>query len=195
MSPAIPRTMWPKFAAWAATSVPQLNRAIIERAIRDIGICEIPPGSNRSPRIDNYVKASGSPLGSYWCACWATAMWEDCGAKLPPHSRGSCDVLRDFAESEGLWHQTPIEGALVIYGRKDTDGSWKLLENGKPDAAHVGIIIRALPYLISLEGNAAWSGYSTNGQAVVCKKVEMDRVLGYIHPASDKPETLGDPEE
>lgn len=183
--PAIPRVEWPEFAAWLGRTLPDLNRSIVERAVRDLAVCEMPPGTNRSPRIDRYVAASGSPLGSYWCACWATAVWADCGAALPARDRGSCDVLRAFGEERGVFLQTPVEGALVLYGAKERDGSWKLLAGGKPDASHVGIVIRALPYLISIEGNAAWGGHSRNGEAVVCKRVEADRVIGYVHPTPD----------
>jgi len=39
-------------AAWLDNSVPELEQSIVRRAMRDIGIVEMPPGSNRSPTID-----------------------------------------------------------------------------------------------------------------------------------------------
>lgn len=183
--PAIPRDLWPAVAAWIPETVPALGRAIAERACYDVGVCETPPGSNRSPVIDAWCKRAGSPVGSYWCACWATAVWEDCGAALPKSARGSCDVIRDWAEEKGLFLQTPVEGAFVVYGIRSDGGGWRRLGGGKPDCVHIGIVIRTLPYLISVEGNASWGSHSRNGEAVVVRRVEESRVLGYVHPIEE----------
>ena len=43
-APLKPRSL----AAWAPQSTPALNLAIAKRALLDVGICEMPPGSNRS---------------------------------------------------------------------------------------------------------------------------------------------------
>ena len=63
-----------EIAEWLDDTVPALDQAIVRRAMCDIGIVEMPPGSNRSPRIDEYVAAVGSPVGSRWCAA-AVAAW------------------------------------------------------------------------------------------------------------------------
>jgi hypothetical protein len=78
--------------AWAPADIPALNLAVAKRALLDIGICEIPPGSNRSGRIDEYVTATGAPLGSFWCAAAVSAWFREAGAGIPPSSSASCDA-------------------------------------------------------------------------------------------------------
>jgi hypothetical protein len=157
-------------AGWLSDEVPHLNRLIVMRALCDLGICETPEGSNRGGRIDGYNRRAGAPLGSYGCASWATAVWVDCRATVPPTSRASCDVVMAWAQREGQWsRRAPVVGAFVLYGTE-------------ADASHIGILIRTAPYLISIEGNAAWGGHSRNGEAVVCRRVDLARVVGFVHP-------------
>lgn len=167
MSKAYP---WPCMCGWLPDDLPQFQKAIVFRAFADCGICEQPMSSNRGGRIDEYNKRAGAPLGSYWCASWATAVWEDCGVRVPKADRASTNALMAWAKKEGLWHSTPVIGAMVIYG-----------VNGH--AEHVGIVIRTDPMLRSLEGNAGVAGGVTrNGEGVEMKVVAVNRVLGYIHP-------------
>ena len=74
-------------APWLDVNVPSLHAAIIRRALLDIGLCEIPPGSNRSARIDSYNTATGAPIGSYWCASALAAWWREAGAATPTRTR------------------------------------------------------------------------------------------------------------
>lgn len=161
---------WPSMAGWLPDDLPQLNKAIIFRAFSDAGICEVPMSSNRSGRIDEYNQRAGVPLGSYWCMSWATAVWEDCGAKIPSSGRASCDIVMEWAKQNGLWHQEPVIGALVLYGVPG-------------NAEHTGIVIRTSPVRRSLEGNAGVAGGVTrNGEGVEMKVVAANRVLGFAHP-------------
>lgn len=171
---------WPSVAGWLAPSLPTLNKVIVLRCFHDLGICEQPPGSNRSGRIDTYNKRGGSPVGSYWCMNWATSVWVDAGAQVPDRSRGSCDVTWHWARRQGLATDDPVPGAMVIYTNKRTLATGPFA--GHLDAVHVGIIVRVEPYLIAAEGNAAWSGFSANGEAVLLKRVDTARVLGYVTP-------------
>lgn len=163
---------WPAMAGWLSDDLPALNRNIVWRAFADAGICEVPVSSNRSGRIDEYNKRAGAPVGSYWCASWATAVWEDCGASLPRSGRASCDALMQWAKAKGQWSQKPVIGALILYGSRQP-----------LDANHVGIVIRISPIVRTLEGNAGVAGGVTrNGEGVEMKVAALDRVLGYVHP-------------
>jgi len=161
--------------------VPPLNLAICYRAVADLAICELPPGSNRSGRIDTYNRRAEAPVASYWCCAWATAVWEDAGAEVPPHARASCDVLVEWAMQRGTFHSEPIAGAIVVY----TSGQH--LASGALDAVHVGIVVRVTPLLLSLEGNAAFTSDSRNGEAVLLKEITRARVMGYVHPRAAIP--------
>lgn len=157
-------------AAWLDDTVPELEQAIVRRAMCDIGIVEMPPGSNRSPRIDEYVAAVGSPAGSRWCAAALAAWWRDAGAVIPAHDAGSCNAWMAWAKRQGYWSDKPAAGHGVVYGR-----------NGI--AVHIGVIVRTTPLLLSTEGNTSIAGsFDPNGVAVTLKEVAVARVLGYIAP-------------
>lgn len=158
-----------ELAAWLPSSTPALNRAIVKRALCDVGICEIPPGSNRSGRIDEYVKAVGSPLGSYWCAAFVAAVWREAGAETPPRDAASCDAWKRWAFETSRFDSKPVLGAVVLYGTHD-------------DASHCGIIVRLAPLTLTVEGNTSLGGYSRNGVAVDLKEMNGPRVLGFVHP-------------
>ncbi|MDP3401943.1 MAG: hypothetical protein Q8R97_12565 [Brevundimonas sp.] len=164
-TPLVVRTLAP----WAPAATPQLALAVAKRALLDIGICEIPPGSNRSGRIDEYLQAVGSPLASFWCAAAVAAWFREAGAKTPPSSAGSCDVWMGWAKLRGLWQATPAIGSAVVYGKPT-------------DATHIGVVVRVTPLLLSVEGNTSFDGFSRNGVAVDLKFVRTERVLGYVCP-------------
>ncbi len=159
-------------AAWLDATVPALEQAIVRRAMCDIGILEIPPGSNRSPRIDEYVTAVGSPPGSRWCAAALAAWWRESGAAVPRAEGGSCNAWVAWSRRNGTWHGAPVPGHAVVYGR---DGV----------AVHIGVVVRVAPLLLSVEGNTSIAGnFDPNGVAVALKEVTAARVLGYIAPRS-----------
>ena len=56
------------FGAEPVATVPTgLAGAALGNAISQIGVMESPPGSNRGPMVDQYLKAVGAPPGSFWC--------------------------------------------------------------------------------------------------------------------------------
>lgn len=146
-----------------------LQNKIVRRAMLDVGICEMPPGSNRSTRINEYVAAVGSPLGSFWCAAAVAAWFREAGAKTPKIEAGSCDPWVHWAKKNGYWYREPKPGYAVVYGTGD-------------DAQHIGVVVRVTPILMSVEGNTSLGGYNRNGVAVDLKEVATSRVLGYIAP-------------
>lgn len=168
--PSVPTLPQLELARWlpdATTS--DLNRRIVKRALLDIGVCEIPPGSNRSGVIDAYNVAAKAPVGSYWCAAAVAAWWRDAGADTPGWPAG-CDEWMEWAMATRRWSTQPVPGVAVVYGKRD-------------DATHIGVIVRVEPMLLSVEGNASVGNhFSRNGVAVDLKAPELARVLGYVHP-------------
>lgn len=162
--PTITRTVGP----WIDDNVPALQKAIAQRALMDVGLSENPPGSNRSGRIDEYNKASGAPVGSYWCASAVAAWFRECGAQVPKGA-ASCDNWLGWGQNEGALKLMPEIGFMVLYGTGI-------------DATHCGVIVRVEPYLLSVEGNTTVGGFSRNGEFAALKAVDKTRVLGYIVP-------------
>lgn len=146
-----------------------LGRAIARRAILDVGLLEQPPGSNRSPRIDDYLTECGSPLGSPWCAAAVAAWWRESGADIPPSEAASCDAWMRWAKKTGRWSRTPVPGAAVLYGIPT-------------DAQHIECVVRVTPLRLVVGGNTAFTGYSREGIACDLKPLTIERLLGFVHP-------------
>lgn len=157
-------------AGWLA-GVGELRAAIVRRAMADVGICEMPPGSNRSPYIDECNRLAGVPVGSYWCASWAGRVFREAGAQVPS-GYASCDAWVAWAKKNGRWTNRPVPGAAVLYGKPT-------------DASHIGIVVRTDPRLFTCEGNTGTEEHSRNGYVVWPKEISGDdelRVLGYVMP-------------
>jgi hypothetical protein len=162
-------------AAWLDDTVGVMEQAIVRRAMCDIGIVEMPPGSNRSPRIDEYVAAVGSPLGSRWCAAALAAWWRESGATVPGAGGGSCNAWMAWSKRRETWSNAPRCGSAVVYGSKGM-------------ADHIGVIVRIEPVLLSVEANTSIAGgFDPNGIAVALKQAPVSRVLGYIAPSAVQP--------
>jgi hypothetical protein len=153
-----------------------LAAAIIREAQLDIPILENPIGSNRSPEIDEMCRMFGVPLGSPWCALWAAKCWRGAGAEIPP-TRGDshppkAESWRQWALETSRFSHEPILGAAVLYGA-----------NGREPAHHIGpCVVSLVPILMNLEGNTSETGFSREGELTELKRVNTDRLIGYVHP-------------
>lgn len=156
-------------APWLSDALPAIQQALVRRAMCDLGICEMPPGSNRSPTIDRYLTAVGSPLGSPWCAAAAAAWCREAGALSPPLNAGSCAAWHRWALEHSVFTDTPQEGYLVLYDFA-----------GVKEADHIGVVVRLDPVRLTVEGNTSLSGYSREGLLVDLKPLNTNAVLGYV---------------
>ena len=166
--PGIPTLPQLQLARWLPADASPIGRFIVERALKDIGIVEEPPGKNRGREIDAYNLAAKVPVGSFWCASAVAAWWRDVGLEVPAYPAG-CDEWMKWAKATGRWSAQPAIGAAVVYGKPT-------------DANHIGVIIRIEPVLLSLEGNTTIGVHDRNGIAVALKRPDLARVLGYVHP-------------
>src|SRR5690606_20742521 len=173
-----------ELAAWLRPDTSQLRQDLIRRAMCDIGICETPPGSNRSGRIDEYLRASGLAESEivagrgYWCAAAMGAWCREVGAWVADRCY-SCDEWLVQARRQGRVRSVgvnPAMGDLILYGAGN-------------DAVHCGVVIRTVWYpasrlILSVEGNTSVGGstVSRNGIAVAMKSVDENRVLCYVNP-------------
>lgn len=164
-----------RLAPWLdPDAVGVLRLAIVQRALLDVGLCETPPGSNRGIRIDEYVQAVKSPLGSPWCAAAVAAWLREAGAKVPLAAAGSCDIWMAWAHTNKTWRgldYRPEPGDVVVYG-------------ARADANHIGVVVRTTPRVLSVEGNTSLDRYEREGWIVTARLVQPGRVLGYIVPVA-----------
>ncbi len=177
---AFPREPWPSPFSWVPKPMEQLGLAILERTRADLGILETPLGSNRGPEIERYLRRAHVPEGiilagkGWWCAAWAGCMWIDAGAAVPADF-GNCDKWIPYLErctaKELATRAHP--GDVVLYG---------LVKDGKLDAHHIGIVWRAEPLVLTVEGNRGFAGTTNNGIAVDIGPMVRTDVLGVVRP-------------
>jgi hypothetical protein len=80
------------FAALFASEVPvasqggtALQQKVIEFAVSQVGIMEVPPGSNRGPEVDQYLRSVGlnPAAGSFpWCAAFVYFCFQQAATQL-----------------------------------------------------------------------------------------------------------------
>jgi len=155
-------------------------RAALDFALTKIGVCEDPPGSNRSAELDTWCREAGSPLGSFWCAITVWKQAKVGGLWAPTRDVGSCDEWVKQAKAAQLWSTTPVPGACVVYTNAQTIATGRYA--GQRDAVHIGRVLRVRPVLQSIEGNTTLGKYDRNGYTQTLKEVETARVYGYILP-------------
>lgn len=174
---------WPRLAGWLVPgqNCTPLGYSIVDRAFRDLGILEVPNGSNRGTRLDAWNRRAGTPLGSWWCAIWAGLVWADCGALVPENFSGT-DYWLPFVK-EGRERARPEPGDAVIYGLKKPG---PVVPWG--NAHHMGIIVRApepvngQQFTLTIEGNRGFAGSTNNGVAVDIGPMLRTDILGYVTP-------------
>lgn len=158
--------------SWVTPTTDPLAAAIVASAMRFVGECEDPPGSNRSALIDQWNTNRGAKLGSFWCASFASEMWAINGAETAGKWHDpSCDELMQWCVKTCRFSKAPALGAFIFYGVPG-------------DAKHVGIVVRMAPYVVTVEGNAAWGGaFTSNGETVIARRPDPKSaaILGYGH--------------
>jgi hypothetical protein len=73
---------------------------VLRQGVGLLGTVEQPPGSNRGPLIDGWCSAAGLPLGSPWCAAFATAMYGRADRPIP--IMGSSLKVANWGRQRGL---------------------------------------------------------------------------------------------
>jgi hypothetical protein len=130
---------------------------LLAAAQREVGVAEQPPGSNDSPRIAAYRRATaGSGVGP-WCAYFTSWAAREAGMPLGNNGQGfgSVDALYGWAQSAGRAVTNgpgvvPRPGDLIVW-----DEHIGIVEGVQPDGS-----------IATIEGNSS------------------DRVSRRVHPAS-----------
>lgn len=127
-----PRTRW----AMAIAQLDTRRQAIIERACGSVGLREI-GGPNRGGAIDAWLEHCHAPLGSPWCAAFAS--WCLSVPGLPVTRQAGAQAL-----GKSLWAtRTPIPADLMWF----PTGAWE---------GHCGIVIGvSADTVATVEGNRA----------------------------------------
>lgn len=154
------------------TALPVQERALIE-ASSQVGVEEVPRGSNWGPRVALYLKAAGIFSPAYWCAAFVTWCLVAVGVKRSslPLLAGSTAAWIKWAQANGRILATPERGCLFCWnghigfvgdvrkvdfdtfeGNTNTGGSRNGYKVAKRSRTRVGV--RSMPQgcFISLKG-------------------------------------------
>ena len=139
-----------------------LRAQVLKVAAEEVGVREVPLGSNRGPRVDEYLNAVGPGLlGQPWCMAFVYSCFDEAAAALgvPNPAPRTASVLRcwQLAQSQLGADVVPAEKAkgdpsLVLPGMVffiDTGG-------GHGHAGFVADVIGGT--LVTIEGNTSEAG-------------------------------------
>jgi hypothetical protein len=128
-------------------------------ALKEVGVKEQPPGSNRGPRVDQYQDADGLPGRGYpWCMAFVQWAYRQAGRPLDPAKTASVGFFLGWARGQGLVTSKPLRGDVVCY---------QFDSNNWPD--HVGIVSRVLPggLILAVEGNTSITSDDNGGSVML----------------------------
>jgi surface antigen len=139
---------------------------VLVAARHELGVVELPPGSNRV-KYNDWAGVVPGP----WCAAFASYCLSQGGAlDVPPFVYCPTGVAE--YKAAGRWGSQPRIGAVVFY-------RWP----GMDRAAHVGIVeaVRSDGSIIAIEGNSDVAGGGSGGK--VMRQVRRANIEGYGYPA------------
>ncbi|NSL87684.1 CHAP domain-containing protein [Chitinophaga sp. Mgbs1] len=136
----------------------------IEVAASQIGVMEVPPGSNRGPQVNIYLASTNTAPGNFWCAAFVYWCFEQAAERL-----GTSNPLVKTAGVLKHWNET--QGRKVTRSKATSDpslivpGSIFIKDHGG-GFGHTGIVTAVNGgFIETIEGNSNPNG-SSNGIGV-----------------------------
>jgi len=129
---------------------PDFRLQALKIAQGELGVKEVPMGSNWGPRVSQYLKAAGITFPAAWCASFITWCFDKAGKKITFPGPALVQDWDNWAAKNGEVVTRPFKGDLVTF-------DW----NGDHWFDHIGIVEKVLAlrpfnvYLFqSIEGNS-----------------------------------------
>jgi peptidoglycan hydrolase-like protein with peptidoglycan-binding domain len=172
-----------------ATGASALMLQSLATAVSQIGTLEEPLGSNRGPRVDQYLKSTGTPLGSAWCMAFVYWCFE--------HAAGNLAATNPLPRTAGCldhWNKAARMPAATRHTRADVYANPALARPGQifimdfgGGTGHTGIVEALLPggWLRTVEGNTNTGG-SRQGLGVFRlerRKISDPMIVGVVEYA------------
>jgi hypothetical protein len=146
------------------TSAKDLLTEVIKVARSQIGVMEKPPGSNKGPEVNEYLRCVDCPPGSFWCAgfvywCFNEAA-KNLNKKNPLFKTGGCLAHWNNSKGKKIESKKAIENPSLV-----KPGQVFILDHGS-GKGHTGIIEKVEGGIIhTIEGNSNTAG-NRNGIGV-----------------------------
>lgn len=149
----------------------RLSEKILEIAITQLGVQEVPKNSNAGPQVEKYLKSVGLGKGYSWCMAFVywCAREASIQVEVPNTLFKTGGVLAMWNARPLLRVKTPQAGDIMIL---DYGGG----------LGHTGIVEKVSGTKVhTIEGNTNDNG-SREGYEV-CRKVrELSKIKGFIRP-------------
>lgn len=115
-------------------------RDVVRAAVAELGAVEVPPGSNRGPRVDVY---SAPQVGTPWCAWFCSYVYRRSHPPSPFGRLGAVWAIWRWGRDHRRLVEVPEPGDLALVRRPGGRG-------------HVGIVVAVLDdgRICTVEGNA-----------------------------------------
>lgn len=139
----------------------ELSKAVIASAISQLGVQEIPRGSNRGKDVEKYLGSCGLGGGYSWCMafCFWNVIQASIVAKVKNPLFKTAGVLAQWNASKLLQTKTPDKGYIFI------------IDEGK-GLGHAGIVEYVDGnYIHTIEGNTNDEGSREGFE--VCRRVRQ----------------------
>jgi len=163
----VDRMTWEVMAynIYCLTQIAPLILLTLKIAFKEVGVKEIPSGSNRGPRVEEYLKSVRLGAGFPWCAAFVYWCFEQASAGLnrvnPLVRTGSCMTHWNQTKGEKITYLQAIEnpkliraGDIFIISRKGGKG-------------HTGLVYdKCGDEIMTIEGNSN-AFHAAEGEGVV----------------------------
>ena len=142
---------------------------IIKKAITQLGVEEIPRGSNAGPEVEIYLRSVGLAKGYAWCMAFVYWVVNQSAIKTATKNplKKTAGVLDQYRACLSLVVKTPLPGDVFI------------MDFGK-GTGHTGFVEKVVGTKIhTIEGNTNDQG-SREGYAVCRRKREISTIKAFI---------------
>jgi cell wall-associated NlpC family hydrolase len=161
------------------TSANALLTEALRIAATQLGIMEVPPGSNKGPEVNEYLASTGVPPGNFWCAAFVFWCFKRAAENL-----GRSNPLVVTAHVMTHWNKTKgkkIVSADAINNPSLVKPGSIFIMNTGGSSGHTGIIEKVEGgFIHTIEGNSNNAG-SRNGIGVFRMQRKITKInRGFI---------------
>ncbi len=152
---------------------------VLKWAESQLGVCELPSGSNKVKYNTWFYGREVSGNAYPWCMAFVQWVFQRAGLPLPVKT-ASCSALATYAKSHGQWVTSGFKPGDILF-----------MHWGKDKAAteHVGIVLGTKtakqPYVITYEGNTGTTSQA-NGGCVMQRNRALANITGAYRPWYNK---------
>jgi len=147
-----------------------LRELSVNIALTQVGVQEVPLGSNKGPEVEKYLKSIGLGGGFPWCMAFVYWCVNEAaiaqGVNNPLHKTGG--VLLQLNKSKHLESKDPVPGSIFIMDFGNGKGHAGFVEKVEGNVLH------------TIEGNTNAAG-SREGDRVVRRTRNISQIRSFIN--------------